>query len=454
MRDGWLPAERRLLTHIRSNMAMLLVATYALLAGAIIGYTYWAMDRALTGQVEAAIVRDEWPGHLDAVLRGTAASGGEADRERPHALTDARPETMATWVVAADGTVVERDVRVVGLPGSIAGLVPDPVLESIAARTKAPVFQAETFHGRPVMVAVKPVYGHHALVGYLETVASLVAVKAALSRVVQEDVGLSIAVLVVIVPLSLWLSRRAVLPIREALSRQRDFVHNASHELRTPLAIVKAALELAMPDPGDPHYETLSDAARSVEHLTEIVGDLATLARMESGHAELDRRLIDLVPLVRETTEVLRPLAQGKSIRLEVSLPEAPMPCYGDPTRLRQLLLILGDNAIRYTPTGGMIRVTLAWSGTHGASVVVQDSGVGIAPADLPHIFDRFYRGRLTRSITGTGLGLAIARWIVEAHHGTIHVSSEAGKGTTFTIRLPVRPLRLSTGRPVPLPRD
>jgi two-component system, OmpR family, sensor histidine kinase CiaH len=241
---------------------------------------------------------------------------------------------------------------------------------------------------------------------------------------------------------SFFLASRAFVPIREAFSRQRKFTADASHELRTPLALIRANAEMIcrhgdrLPE-GD--TELVGEIIRETDHLNRLVSDLLTLARADSERAELNTKPVDLRALVADVHEDLHRIAESRGIGSEISL-NGPVVVEGDEVRLRQLVLILLDNALKYTDTGG--RVEMALEREDGrARLMVADTGVGIEPEDLPRIFDRFYRADQAREHEsgGTGLGLAIAQWIVQAHHGSIKVDSQPGRGTKFMIDLPAR---------------
>lgn len=239
---------------------------------------------------------------------------------------------------------------------------------------------------------------------------------------------------------SLFLANRAFVPIRQAFNRQRKFTADASHELRTPLALIRANAEMlgrhgdALP-PGD--GELIDEIIRETDHLNRLVSDLLTLARADSDSVELSARPVDFRQLVADVHEDLHLIAESHGIDSEASL-DGDVVVQGDETRLRQLLLILLDNAIKYTDPGGRVEVELHREDGR-ARLVVSDTGIGIPAKDLPHIFDRFYRVDRAREHEsgGTGLGLAIAQWIVQAHHGSIKVESEVGQGTQFQVDLP-----------------
>ncbi len=240
--------------------------------------------------------------------------------------------------------------------------------------------------------------------------------------------------------ISLVLAGRALQPIRAALRRQRDFVADAAHELRTPLAIMRGASELGLTAGIGPEQEaSLEQVLAQNAHLTRLVEDLSTLARADSGAVDVERAPVDLSRLVVETVEGVAVLAEDRGVRLAVEA-TGGVRVSGDAGRLRQVLLILLDNALKHTPAGGAVAVCVAREGGQ-ARLQVRDSGPGIAPEDVLHVFDRFYRANRARtSGEGTGLGLAIGRWIAEAHGGHIVAANAPApeRGALFTVTLPL----------------
>jgi len=226
------------------------------------------------------------------------------------------------------------------------------------------------------------------------------------------------------------------------LFQQSDVVSEMVHELRTPLAALLAASYLLQrPDLPREQFEKLGGSIYSeVKRLNEMTTDFLELARLESGRTRFTREPVDLAGLVRECLEVVRPQAEAERLRLEgVFAPEVG-PVVGDRNRLKQVVLNLLTNAVKYNQKGGLIRVAVSGEGPH-AVLSVTDTGRGIPPESLPHMFERFYRVPDQEGATaGTGLGLAIAKRIVEANRGTIEIESEIGKGSTFTVRLPAAP--------------
>jgi heavy metal sensor kinase len=227
----------------------------------------------------------------------------------------------------------------------------------------------------------------------------------------------------------------------EAFERERRFTEDASHELRTPLAVLRNEIEVTLrrQRPVEEYSLVLQRCLEELVRLTRLVDDLLMLARSDTGELMLSRQAVTLEALCQETVEYMRPLADQRGLRLDFRVEDGPVVIQADPRRLRQLVLNLLDNAIKYTPAGGQIQVKVSRDDS-AAVVQIIDTGHGIPAEDLPHIFDRFYRRRqkIDGQAAGFGLGLAICKWIVEAHGGVIVVDSELGHGTRFSFRLPI----------------
>ena len=239
------------------------------------------------------------------------------------------------------------------------------------------------------------------------------------------------------------LSGGAMQPIREAYERQRQFAADASHELRTPLAVVLASADLLRSDPTitSPFLkQVIEDVRDEVKKMTKLVSDLLTVARTDGKALQLKPVRMDIAAVARQTVRMMRAFAEKKDIAIKEMLP-SHMEIYADEQKIRQLILILIDNAVKYTLDHGHIMVSIVLSENGRIHLSVADSGIGIAAEDQGRIFDRFYRVDKARSrrMGGNGLGLAIAREIVEAHHGTITLESEVGKGTIFHVYLKTR---------------
>ena len=245
--------------------------------------------------------------------------------------------------------------------------------------------------------------------------------------------------------------------VRSLDETRSQFVSNASHELKTPLTTMKILLESILYGGDmdkDTRNEFLMDIDKEIDRLSRVVTDLLTLAHIDSNKLTLKREMIYLADVVQESIDRLEPMAGRKNQKVTFSI-EDECEMFADAGKLEQVSYNLIGNAVKYTPEGGEIRIVLARSGRN-AVLTVRDNGIGIPAEDLPHIFDRFYRVDKARTRTGdeggTGLGLSIVRQIVRLHAGTVTVSSEAGKGTVFTVTLPL--LNASEGMPQLGPRQ
>ena len=222
---------------------------------------------------------------------------------------------------------------------------------------------------------------------------------------------------------------------------QQQFIADVSHELRTPLTVLRGSLEVALEEEREPeeYREALGNALLEVRHLARLSQNLLFLVRGESGRITLSFANMDLTRLLSDLARDLVPAASDRKLAVVTEIPEKPITAFVDADRFRQVFHNLFENAMRYTPAGGSIRVRLQ-SSPGEARMDVSDTGIGIPEKDLPFVFERFFRSdRARRAYTGgSGLGLSIARWIVEAHKGKIAVESVVGKGTTFTVTVPL----------------
>jgi signal transduction histidine kinase len=226
--------------------------------------------------------------------------------------------------------------------------------------------------------------------------------------------------------------------LENLFNSQRRFLADVGHELRTPLTVIKGNVDL-MQRFGEADEESLSSIENEVDRLTRMVGDLLLLAQAESGKLPLDNRLIEMDTLLLEVLNQMNVLARDK-VQLHLGDIDQVQVC-GDQDRLKQVLMNLVGNAINYTPQGGTVTLGLGKDGAQSI-LTIQDTGQGIPEEDLPHVFERFYRGEKSRTRSrdgkGFGLGLSIAYWIVRNHGGRIEVESTEGEGTTFSVWLPL----------------
>ncbi len=229
--------------------------------------------------------------------------------------------------------------------------------------------------------------------------------------------------------------------LEHAVGEMRQFSTALAHELRTPLTALRGDVEMAMGRAGDPEdvRRRVASQLEEIDKLKRLIDQVLTLARAEAGEIRLSLEPIDLGQLTGSLVDQLEPVAQHKGLTLQSEPIAGAVVVRGDPNWLERLILNLVDNAIKFTPAAGSIRVSVSRDGEM-ARLAVQDTGIGITPELMPHIFERFFRADPARSpgVEGVGLGLSLAKWIVDRHHGRIAVDSQPGKGSTFTVFLPL----------------
>jgi signal transduction histidine kinase len=264
---------------------------------------------------------------------------------------------------------------------------------------------------------------------------------------------------VVLVAVGGWLlARKSTKPVEQSIAHMRRFMADAAHELRTPLTVVRSRAEVALQRSRAPedYVSALHGIERETTRVSRIVEDLLMLARADAGERPIERRRVFLDDLALDAAEAARVIAERRQVRVEVGeFEEAAI--VGDAQLLRQLALILLDNAVKFTGPSGVVRVSVRATASL-VTLTVADTGVGIPSDQLPHVFERFYRGDPARSrqpattpetgveptanathdsSQGAGLGLAIAQWIAEQHAGSIRIDSQAGRGTRVVVQLP-----------------
>lgn len=239
--------------------------------------------------------------------------------------------------------------------------------------------------------------------------------------------------------------------LETAFEQQVRFTADASHELRTPLAVILAQAELALARPRTPeaYREAIVACQRAGLRMSALVEDLLTLASVDADRLTVNKTPIDLARVAVDGVDLLRPLAEARGVRVEVSADPGSVLVVGDPGRLEQVVANLVGNAITYNHPGGSVLVSVSLAEDGQAVLMVKDTGVGIAEEQIPLLFDRFFRVDQARSrgegqgARGNGLGLSICQGVIEAHGGSIGVTSRPGAGSTFEVRLPARPVAL-----------
>ncbi|MCR5833816.1 MAG: sensor histidine kinase [Selenomonadaceae bacterium] len=268
------------------------------------------------------------------------------------------------------------------------------------------------------------------------------ALYSGLQKATYAQIFLGFIALLIASAIGYFMAGRTLVPIKEAYDKQKQFAADASHELRTPLAVAMASAELLLADPSikDPFLrQVLEDLKSEVKKMTNLVSDLLMVARSDNNALKVKIQRIDLTEVLKQVIRTMSPIAEKKNIRL-TGKNFRRMFIMADEQRIKQLTIILVDNAIKYTPEGGAIMVRLEDSDSAHAIFSVIDNGVGIAPENLDKVFERFYRVDKARSreMGGNGLGLSIANEIIKIHDGKISVESKFGEGTKFTVELKV----------------
>jgi signal transduction histidine kinase len=229
--------------------------------------------------------------------------------------------------------------------------------------------------------------------------------------------------------------------LESSFAQMRQFSSDASHELRTPLTVLKGQSELILSKERNPeeYQDVISSNLEEIQYMSKVLEDLFLLSKSDENQIVLECKPLELGLIVEEVCKHSEMIASEKDIRIVIAYLE-PAQIYGDPVRLRQMIWNIVQNGIKYTQPGGEVKVSVQEQGDH-VFMAVQDSGIGISEADLPLIFNRFYRVDKARSRQegGSGLGLSICKFIVEAHKGAIEVESTLGEGTKFKISLPKR---------------
>ena len=332
--------------------------------------------------------------------------------------------------------VIGPDDTVIGPVGEAAfpGL---PVSSAVtAARTGTPDYQEMTL-GIPIRMLTTPVTTSAGQTYVVQVIANRLGDVNTMQVLLVVLVGGGLLAVALSLAGGALYAQRALVPIRESLRRQREFAADASHELRTPLAVVRGNLEHLQRHPDQTVatlHESVDDARATVDHMTDLVESLLLLARADSGVLELEHIPVDLADVAAAALDGLGTLARQREVHLV--LDGAPATLEGDPVRLRQLVTILTDNAIRHSPPGTAVQVAVAASGRQ-AELTVDDAGPGVRPEDRAHVFERFWRAADAPE-GGVGLGLAIAAWIVRRHGGTIAVESSPAEGARFHVTLPL----------------
>ncbi len=290
--------------------------------------------------------------------------------------------------------------------------------------SSAPEFSSARIHGEEYTIFTAPILQDEHVVGYMQIADTARIPRRDLPERVLLFLVLSAAVSALTFFVGLYFARKSLAPAEETMERLAQFTQDASHELRTPLAVLNSSLDVALKSKN--YKEGIESAKDDVKQISVLVERLLELTRLDSF--ALDCTRVDLSQMLTEAAEKFSHLAKEKSIRLESDI--APgISIQADATLLRQITTNLLSNAIKFNHSGGTVIVRLTKK-----AFTITDTGIGISPEDLPHLFDRFYQADGSRSRGGLGLGLALVKRIVDLHDWKIGVESEEGQGTTFKV--------------------
>jgi signal transduction histidine kinase len=439
--------DAALVRRVNRNLVLWSGLTTLVILVVLAAALYFAAARSLAssgvGQLDARM------GQIKSLATGQRPSPDDDD---PYGFIFGQGSGTFAMIMDSSGHPIQRpNFRVPpGLPDQGA---------ATAALTSGRDVRTSQIEGTPIRLLTETIQDGSGSTFLIQVVQDRTAEQSTLDVMLAVLLVGGLVVIVVAFGFGTVYARRALVPIRlsltnqrAALRRQRDFAADASHELRTPLTVIRSSVEHLQRHTTQPVGEVgtaLVDIDDEVRHMTAMVEDLLLLARSDSGAIELERMPVDLGDVVADGSTALAKPAADHGVRVEVE--PQPVVVTGDAARLRQLVMILVDNAIRHSPTGGRVGIVVR-AEPSGATLTVDDDGPGIRPEDLPHVFERFYRAPGAPG-GGTGLGLAIAAWIVQRHGGRIAVSNRAGGGARFVVWLPATG-PMPAARPAPQAAD
>ncbi len=364
----------------------------------------------------------------------------EAKNQASNLLNDEQREVLATgspeftWIALdAHGHVTDSDPVATSLGLPSAELAQEALEEDGVVAATIPGSDSR------VRAVSMPMYESGEVVGIIQYARSLQGIQDTVNRLVLVLLPLGLGALGLAALGGLYMAGRAVRPVRDSFDKQRAFVADASHELKTPLTLIRADTEVVLYrgliNPDD--RKLIEHVLAETDRMTAVLSDLLLVARLDADKLDMSRELFDLSTALSESAERFGVQTSAKGIRLEVQT-TGKLPVRGDPKRTEQILAVLLDNAVRFTPSGGRIAVEGRLRG-RWAEVSVRDTGPGIAPEHLSRIFDRFYKAEAarTRADGGTGLGLAIARDLARAQKGDLKAENAKGGGAVFRLALP-----------------
>lgn len=431
-------------SRIRARLTLLYASMMVFFIGAFVAVCFFGVTYLTTYEINQEIrllAREETEEQAEIYKHQGELAGISAEsRDVDHDISN----QVFYYVFDTQGNLTDSEEPVPAIRQAVRDSIQSWNLEE--GETQRYTFQQSEGQEIMIIMTTRSIYAGHNLLGVVYMGKDISDYYRLLKRLFFFLSGLAVVFLVFAAVAAYFMAERAMIPIQQSFMRQKEFAADASHELRTPLSVLLASVDAIVRDEDNGitafSRQVLGDMKDEIRKMSKIVADLLTLARADVGVAQLLRENFDLRPEAEQIIRNMQPLASEKQILLTLHSANSVL-IYADRERLGQLLIILLDNAIKYTPPGGAVDLHMEllkqdW----GRKLVLRivDTGVGIALEHQARIFERFYRVDKVRSRNwgGTGLGLAIADWIVKEHGGTITVSSEPDQGTVFTVYIPV----------------
>ena len=405
------------------------------------------------GIVVVVVFADQVADRQDALLSRRAQSKVASLLEgRVDAFAPAPGEPYAVFAPVEEGRVLDPPALAFRAPAETPSVLPaEPVepahklellstkLAQQAIREKSSLVSTVNTREGDIRVFTLPVEVEAGtVVAVVQVGEPREVVRGTITRLILVLIPIGLGALILAGAGGLFMARRAMRPVQDAFDRQRAFIADASHELKTPLTLMRADAEVLSRSPAlADDRELAEDLVAETDRMNAVLSDLLLLARLDTEQIAFDHKPFDLGAIIAATARRFKPRAEAEGISLTVKTSDS-LEAQGDPARTGQILAALLDNAFQFTPSGGHIDI-IGSSIDHRVEAIVRDSGPGIAPEHLHHIFDRFYRAEAarTREGGGTGLGLAIARDLARAQGGELAAENAVDGGAIFRLRLP-----------------
>lgn len=413
---------------IRRRLTVGYVGILALILALFITILAFSFSQRLTAQQDQKL-KQAATAEIDKYVTGSGKFGSVKSNDE---------SDIAVTALPPDGST-DSDAQVLASPSTPLGL-PYVGLARTAVQTRQPfVATVDGPQGKVrVMNRLLTNSSSGEIIAVVQAAESREEVTSTIRSLVLVLVPVGIGALLLAAIGGLFMSRRAMRPVRDAFDRQRTFIANASHELKTPLTLIRADAEVLQRGMDDPEQQELADDLLSeTDRMSGVLSDLLLLTRLDAGKLSVSREAFDLSQVIVQAAERFRARAEAEGVIIETEFP-GKLLVRGDEERTSQVLAALLDNAVRFTPERGLI--TVSGSQDDGRiEATVTDTGPGIAPEHLPRLFDRFYRAEASRARSdgGTGLGLAIARDLARVQGGELVANNAKGGGGTFKLRLP-----------------